>query len=56
VAEKAEQTASAVSGIKMSVSIYPGLVFIIGAAILFWYEIDKKMELQIENDLKKRRK
>jgi len=56
VAEKAEQTASTVSGIKMSVSIYPGLVFIVGAAILFWYEIDKKMELQIENELKERRK
>ncbi|MBL0180744.1 MAG: MFS transporter [Chitinophagaceae bacterium] len=56
VAEQAEQTASAVSGIKMSVSIYPGLVFIIGAAILIWYQIDKKMEVQIEKDLTERRK
>ena len=56
VAEQAEQTASTVSGIKMSVSIYPGLIFILGAAMLFWYEIDKKMELQIEADLKERRK
>jgi Na+/melibiose symporter-like transporter len=56
VAEQAEQTAGAVSGIKMSVSIYPGLVFIIGAVILIWYEIDKKMEVQIEKDLKERRK
>jgi Na+/melibiose symporter-like transporter len=55
VAEQVEQTASTVSGIKMSVSIYPGLVFIIGAGILFWYEINKKMELQIETDLKGRR-
>jgi glycoside/pentoside/hexuronide:cation symporter, GPH family len=55
VAEQAEQTASAVSGIKMSVSIYPGLIFILGAAMLFWYEIDKKMELKIEADLKERR-
>jgi glycoside/pentoside/hexuronide:cation symporter, GPH family len=56
VAEQAEQTASTVSGIKMSVSIYPGLIFILGAVMLFWYEIDKKMELQIEADLKERRK
>jgi glycoside/pentoside/hexuronide:cation symporter, GPH family len=55
VAEQAEQTASTVSGILMSVSIYPGLIFIIGAALLFWYEIDKKMELTIEADLKEKR-
>lgn len=56
VAEQAEQTASTVSGIKMSVSVYPGIVFIIGAAILVWYKINKKMEVQIETDLKQRRK
>ena len=55
-ADATQQTASAVSGIKMSVSVYPGLVFIIGAASLFWYEINKTMELNIENDLKERRK
>ncbi len=56
VAEQVEQTASTVLGIKMSVSIYPGLIFMLGAAMLFWYEINKKMELQIEADLKERRK
>lgn len=56
VAEQVDQTAATVSGIKMSVSIYPGLVFIAGAAILIWYKIDKKMETQIEHDLKERRK
>jgi glycoside/pentoside/hexuronide:cation symporter, GPH family len=56
VAEQTEQSESTVSGIKMAVSIYPGLVFIVGAAMLFWYEIDKKMELKIEADLKERRK
>jgi len=55
VAEVPEQTAAAVSGIKMSVSIYPGLIFILGTAMLFWYEISKKMELTIENDLSQRR-
>ena len=55
VAEVPAQTADTVSGIKMSVSIYPGLIFIAGAALLFRYEINKKMELKIENDLKERR-
>lgn len=52
VAELMQQTETAIAGIKMSVSIYPGLIFIIASAILYWYEIDKKMELQIEEDLK----
>ena len=56
VAELAQQTSSAIAGIKMSVSIYPGVIFILASAILYWYEIDKKMELKIENDLKSRRK
>jgi Na+/melibiose symporter-like transporter len=40
----------------MSVSIYPGIIFIIGAVLLFGYAIDKKMETTIETDLKERRK
>jgi Na+/melibiose symporter-like transporter len=55
VAELMQQTETAIAGIKMSVSIYPGFIFIIASGILYWYEIDKKMELQIEEDLKKRR-
>jgi len=55
VAELMQQTETAIAGIKMSVSIYPGLIFIVASGILYWYEIDKKMELQIEEDLKKRR-
>ena len=56
VAEVPDQTVATVSGIKMSVSIYPGLIFILGAGMLFWYEISKKMELTIENELEQRRK
>ena len=56
VAEVPDQTAATVSGIKMSVSIYPGLIFILGAGMLFWYEISKKMELTIENELEQRSK
>ncbi|HET7899031.1 MAG TPA: MFS transporter, partial [Flavisolibacter sp.] len=50
------QTASAVHGTKMLVSVYPSIPFLIGASLLFFYEINKKMEVQIESDLKERRK
>jgi Na+/melibiose symporter-like transporter len=52
----AVQTASTVQGIKLLVSIFPAIPFLIGAALLFFYEINKKMEVQIETDLKERRK
>jgi glycoside/pentoside/hexuronide:cation symporter, GPH family len=55
-ADVSQQTTDAVSGIKMSVSIYPGLIFILGAVSLVWYEINKSMEVKIEEDLKIRRK
>ncbi|HSK12437.1 MAG TPA: MFS transporter, partial [Phnomibacter sp.] len=51
----AEQTASAIQGTKMLVSVYPSIPFLIGAGLLFFYEISKKMEVQIETDLKQRR-
>ncbi len=49
------QTDSAIQGTKLLVSILPAIPFLIGAAILFFYEINKKMEVQIETDLKQRR-
>lgn len=49
------QPESAVNGIKMLVSVYPAIPFLIGAALLFFYQINKKMEIQIESDLKQRR-
>lgn len=51
----AAQTASAINGTKMLVSVYPAIPFLIGASLLFFYEINKKMEVQIESDLKQRR-
>jgi Na+/melibiose symporter-like transporter len=51
----AAQTATAVHGTKMLVSVFPSIPFLIGAALLFFYEINKKMEVQIESDLKERR-
>lgn len=49
------QTNTAINGIKMLVSVYPAIPFLIGAALLFFYEINKRMEVQIESDLKQRR-
>ena len=50
------QPDSAIQGTRMLVSIYPAIPFLIGIGLLFFYEINKKMEVQIESDLKERRK
>jgi glycoside/pentoside/hexuronide:cation symporter, GPH family len=50
------QTETTINGIKMLVSIYPAIPFLIAVALLFFYEINKNKELQIESDLKERRK
>lgn len=50
------QAAATVQGIKLSVSILPTLTFMVGVACLFFYEINKKMEVRIEKDLEERRK
>ncbi len=49
------QADSAITGTKMLISIFPAIPFLIAVALLFFYEIDKKKEVQIENDLKARR-
>lgn len=54
--EAINQVPATIEGIKLSVSIYPGFIFIISAVLLCFYLIDKKMEIQIENDLKEKRK
>ena len=51
-----EQTESAILGTKMLVSIFPSIPFLVAAALLFFYIIDKKMEEKIEQDLLKKRK
>lgn len=55
VPNASEQTDIAINGIKLLVSIFPAIPFLIGVGLLFFYEIDKKMEVQIESDLKERR-
>ncbi|MCG2614299.1 glycoside-pentoside-hexuronide (GPH):cation symporter [Terrimonas sp. NA20] len=49
------QPESAIQGIKLLVSVFPAIPFLIGAALLFFYEINKTKELQIEAELKQRR-
>ncbi|HVY75880.1 MAG TPA: MFS transporter [Puia sp.] len=49
------QAPETVQGIKMLVSVYPSIPFLLGAALLFLYVINKKMEVQIESDLKQKR-
>lgn len=49
------QNADTVHGIKLAVSIYPGVIFLLGVACLFFYGINKEMESQIEQDLIQRR-
>jgi Na+/melibiose symporter-like transporter len=40
----------------MLISVYPTLTFLAGVACLFFYAIDKKMEVRIETELTDRRK
>ena len=49
------QSTDAILGTKLLVSIYPAIPFFIAVGLLFFYEINKSMENQIEIDLKQRR-
>ncbi|WP_367914712.1 MFS transporter [Leadbetterella sp. DM7] len=51
----AVQSGETVQGIKLTVSIFAAIPFLLATGLLFFYEIDKKMEVRIENDLKLRR-
>lgn len=55
IAEEVNQVPAAVEGIKLSISVYPGFIFIISAVLLCFYTVDKKMEIEIEKDLKEKR-
>jgi Na+/melibiose symporter-like transporter len=50
------QNAETINGIKLSLSVYPTLTFTVSVIIcLFFYEINKKKELQIQQELMARR-
>jgi GPH family glycoside/pentoside/hexuronide:cation symporter len=50
------QSATALSGIKLLVSIFPAIAGIIAVALMVFYPLNNKMMVQIENDLTARRK
>ena len=49
------QPESVAQGAKMLVSVYPAIPFFIGVALLFFYEINKSKEIQIQQDLLSKR-
>ncbi|MBP1640487.1 MAG: sugar (Glycoside-Pentoside-Hexuronide) transporter [Bacteroidetes bacterium] len=49
------QPESVATGARMLVSVFPSIPFLLGCGLLFFYFIDKKMEVNIESDLKARR-
>jgi GPH family glycoside/pentoside/hexuronide:cation symporter len=51
----AEQTTSAITGIKLMVSILPGVLYMSCAIFLFFYNIDQKTCLVMQNELEERR-
>ncbi len=52
----AQQPAAVVDGIRLTVSLYCSLPFLVAVALLFLYEIDKRMETRIEHELDQRRR
>jgi Na+/melibiose symporter-like transporter len=50
------QGAETISGIKFAVSIYASIPFFLAAGAMFFYKINKSLELEIESDLAARRR
>lgn len=53
--ELAVQSPETINGIKLSLSVYPTLTFLVAVACLFFYEIDKEKEVEIQEALMFRR-
>jgi Na+/melibiose symporter-like transporter len=52
----AAQSASALLGIRMTMSVYPALLLAIVVLCLVFYKIDKRLNLQIQDELAERRR
>lgn len=50
-----EQTETAITGIKLMVSVFPGILYMSCAILLFFYNIDHKTCLIMQHDLEERR-
>ncbi|WP_294271661.1 MFS transporter [uncultured Chryseobacterium sp.] len=55
-AQNVVQPETVAAGAKMLVSIFPSIPFFLSCGLLMFYKINKKMEVQIERDLKERRR
>lgn len=49
------QSPETIGGIKMTMSVFASIPFFLACALLFFYEINKKLEVQIEHELASRR-
>lgn len=50
-----EQTETSITGIKLMISIFPGILYMSSAILLFFYNIDHKTCLIMQKDLEERR-
>jgi len=51
-----EQTAKGLLGIRMVMSVYPGIFAMIGMVLMFFYPLKKQLMMQVETELIERRK
>ena len=51
-----EQTETAITGIKLMISVFPGILYMSCAILLYFYTIDHKTCLIMQHDLEERRK
>jgi GPH family glycoside/pentoside/hexuronide:cation symporter len=49
------QSADAITGIKMMMTVYPGLLYILAAVLLVFYNITKETAAQMQVELEERR-
>jgi Na+/melibiose symporter-like transporter len=50
------QSAKALLGIRLTISVYPAVFFLIVVICMFFYKIGKKLNIQIQDELAERRK
>ena len=55
VAEAASQSPGVVNGIRLTVSVFCSMPFLLAVGLLFLYRIDKSLERRIEQELGERR-
>lgn len=52
----AVQSETAIQGIRLTTSIFPSIALLLLIVLLFFYKIDQKMEIKMQDDLAERRK